>query len=150
MSKFYVPDVAEEAWLDRMTANNITLKLFENDVLALGSTPINDAAIAALDHTDFTEATFTGYSAVTLTGGSWTTTQADPSTATYAQQTFTSSAAQSKTVWGYYLISTTGGTLLGFRQRDLTKQYSITANGQTLKITPKLFFKMDGTNTVDS
>lgn len=100
MSQLRVVDRGEVNFLDLIFAENYTLRLFTNQVEAgLTETQLNDLAAA-----DFTEATFTGYAAIGLTGGAWSTVAADPSTATFAVQTFTrSSTGTAQSVWGYYL-----------------------------------------------
>lgn len=138
-----VPDASEEAMLDLILAVNYTLKLYKSDV----TTGLTAAQLEALTASDFTEATFTGYSSKALTGGSWTTTQADPSTGTYAQQTFTSTADQTaQTIYGYYVVKTTGGELAWFE--DFTGPLSISLNGDTIQITPTFTLDDDQEATV--
>jgi hypothetical protein len=126
-----IPHACEEAMLDLILAPNMTLKLFTNDV----ASGLSDAQIEALTAGSFTEATFTGYSSKALTGGSWTTTQADPSTGTYAQQTFTrSSTGTIQTVYGYYVVRTSGGALCWYEY--FTGPIATQNNGDTIVVTP--------------
>lgn len=128
-----VPDVGEEVLLDAITSINYTLRLFTNDV----TDGLTAGQIEALDESDFTEATFTGYSAATLTGGSWTTTQASPSTAVYAAQTFTSSADQTaQTLYGYYVVRASDGVLAWFE--EFTAPLTVEFDGEAVKVTPRL------------
>lgn len=129
----YIPNVAEEAFLDLLTAVGYTLKLYTTDVTA----GLSAAQIEALTAASFTEATFTGYAAKVLTGGSWVTSQADPSTATYAQQTFTrTSTGATQTVYGYYVTRTSDGVLMWFEK--FTGPIATSTNGDAIVITPTL------------
>ena len=86
----------------------------------------------------YTEATFTGYAEKTLTGASWTVTNADPSEASYAEQTFTSSAgSQNQAVYGYY-VTNSAGTVLLWAERFTDGPYTIVNNGDAIKVTPKI------------
>ena len=104
-----IPNVAEALAIGRLVnktaQENLTLKLFKTNV-----TP-GDASVAG----DFTESTFTGYAAITLIGANWvitTNSGSTPSQAAYAEQTFTSSAAQTAELcYGYYIVGATSGTL---------------------------------------
>lgn len=125
--------------LNRALAGDFTLRLFTTDV----TTGLTETEIDALDETDFTEATFTGYSAVTLTGGSWSTASSDPSRATYAQQTFTSAGGSPEDVWGYYLTDDNDSdSLAAFEQFDGPV---VISNGDSLRITPRVNLE-DGDN----
>lgn len=115
-----------EVALNKTAQANATLKLFQNDY-----TPVETSTNAA-----FTEATFTGYSAITLTGASWSVTNADPAVASYAQQTFTSSAgSQSQPIYGYYIVV---GTVVVFAERFSDGPYTIVNNGDQIKVTPQI------------
>lgn len=133
MSKTYVTGAGEEAFLDLLTAVNYTVRLFINDVTA-GLTPTQ---VEALTAADFTEATFPGYAAAPLTGGSWVTTQDDPSTATYAAQMFTRSATgTAQAIYGFYVVTTTGGNLRWFEMFD--GPIIVTDSGDAISVTPRL------------
>lgn len=134
MSKFRLVSDGENRFLTLALAINYTLRLFTTDV----TTGLTDEDIEALDETDFTEATFAGYSAATLTGGSWTIVSTDPSYARYAQQTFTrSSTGTSQNVYGYYLTNPgDADSLVGFEQFD--GPIAIAANGDAIRVTPLL------------
>lgn len=122
-----VPNVGEEAFLDLLTAVGYTVHLY---------TAVGGSAETRTD-SDFTEADFTGYSSKALTGGSWTTAQSDPSTATYAQQTFASSADQSaQTVLGYYVTLTSGGALRWYEA--FSASIDVQYDGQQIRVTPRL------------
>jgi hypothetical protein len=111
------------------TAQNLVLKLYQNN-----HTPGYSDAVGA-----FTEATFTGYSAITLTGASWTASGSDPTALTYAQQSFASTANQTaQTIYGYFLIRATAVDLIAAElfATPIVIQY----NGDTINITPTLNF----------
>lgn len=128
-----IPHQAEEIMLDLLLAVNYTLRLYKNDVTA-GKT---EAQLEALTEASFTEASFTGYAAKALTGGSWVTTQADPSTGTYASQTFASTANQTaQPIYGYSLHRTSDNKLMWFE--DFAGPLTISLNGDTIAITPTL------------
>lgn len=128
-----VVDQAEEHFLDLILAVNYTLKLYKNNVTS-GLTQVQKDA---LTESSFTEATFTGYSAASLTGGSWTTTAGNPCTGSYGVQTFTSSADQTaQTIYGYYVVRTTGGALEWFE--DFTTPLTIEFNAEYIQVTPRI------------
>lgn len=134
-----IPNVAEGAFLDLILSENMTLKLFTNDV----ESGLTEAQKEALTAGSFTEATFTGYSSKSLTGGSWTTTPADDfSFSNYAQQTFTrTSTGVAQVIRGYYVIRTTGGSLRWYEY--FPGPITVTNNGDTIQITPT--FTLDDT-----
>lgn len=128
-----VTDGGEKAFLDLILAANYTLRLFKNDVTSGLTTVQKDALLVA----SFTEATFTGYASKALTGGSWTTATGNPSTGSYAQQAFVSSADQTpQTIYGYYVTLTSGGALQWFEYfaAPVTLQY----NNEQIRVTPRL------------
>ncbi len=110
------------------TQRNLILKLFKSN-----TTPGETDTEAT-----YTEADFTGYSAITLTGTSWTVTPGAPTEASYAQQTFTSSAgSQNQSVYGYMLVQATDGFLV-YAERFSDGPYVIVNNGDAIKVTPKI------------
>ncbi|MFC5834661.1 hypothetical protein [Nonomuraea insulae] len=128
-----VVNQGEEDLLDAILAVNYTLRLYKNDV----TNGLTAGQIEALDETDFTEATFTGYSSKALTGGSWTTTAGDPCVGVYAQQTFTSTADQSaQPCYGYYVTRTSDGALQWFE--DFSSPLTVEFNGEGIAVTPRL------------
>lgn len=128
-----IVDQGEEQMLDEIVATAVNLRLFTTDV----TTGLTAAEIDALDETDFTEATFTGYATVALTSGSWTSTPGNPSTATTAAQTFTASGVPgTENVWGYYYTRTSDGLLRGFEQFDAP--LVVTTAGDFVTVTPTL------------
>lgn len=122
-----VPNQGEKAFLDLVLAVGYTLKLFKNNVTVTES----------LVETDFTEATFTGYSAKALTGGSWTTATGDPSTGAYALQSFTSSADQApQDIYGYYVVLTADSKLRWFEK--FGSAVTVQNDGDSIRITPRV------------
>lgn len=125
-----IPNVGEELvlknFLNIAAAQDQKLVLFKSN-----TTPAETDTTAT-----YTAADFTGYADAAITGSSWTTTQGAPSHADYAQQTFTSSAAQAtQNIYGYLLKQTTSGTLM-LAERFSDGPYPITNNGDAIKITP--------------
>ena len=123
------PDVGENLALEMITnktaPQNLVLKLYKNNI-----TP-SDADTAAT----YTEADFTGYSAITLTGASWGA--ASGGTIAYAQQTFTCSGASSDSIYGYFVIQTTSTVLL-YSERDASAPFTVTVSGDAVKVTPTI------------
>lgn len=128
-----VPDVGEayllSAFVAKQPATVPILKLYTNNITP-SETDIN---------TTYTEATFTGYSAISMSaGGSWTVSGTSPTMISYAQQTFTSSANQTtQQIYGYYVLATTSNTLL-WAEKFSDGPYPITNNGDQIKITPQI------------
>lgn len=125
-----VPDVGEDIMLQhalgKTAIENLTLKLYKNDI-----TPGESDTAGT-----YTVADFTGYSNVTLTGASWTITPGAPSSAAYAQQTFTSSANQAaQTIYGYFVVGASSGTL--YWSERFSSSQVIQNNGDIIRITPQ-------------
>lgn len=113
--------------LNKSTPENVVLRLYSNNV-----TPAETDTAAS-----YTETDFSGYAALTLTGASWTINEGAPTEASYAQQTFTSNAAQSKTLYGYFGTRATSGRI-AWAERFSDAPISIANNGDTVKVTPKI------------
>jgi hypothetical protein len=127
-----IPNVGEgnmlEMIVNKTAPENLILKLFTSN-----TTPADTDTAST-----YTEASFTGYTAKTLTGASWTVTTGAPSEASFAQQSFTSSASQTaQTVYGYYVIQTTSTELM-WSERFTDGPYTVTNNGDEIRVTPKL------------
>jgi len=112
--------------VNKSSPENLVLRLFTNDV-----TP-SEADTAAT----YTEAIGSGYSAITLTGASWTITEGSPSTASYAEQTFTFTGALGN-VYGYYLTRATSGRI-AFAERFSAAPFAIATNGDQIKVTVQI------------
>jgi hypothetical protein len=124
-----VPDVGEVLLLgiaiNNVANENLTLKLFVTDV-----TPAEANTAGS-----FTEMSAAGYVAKTLTKGSWSVANAaGVTTASYAEQTFTMTAATA--CYGYYIVGATSTTL--YWAESFGSNYAIPAGGGDIKITPKI------------
>lgn len=120
--------IALEALVAKTAGQNLILKLFKSN-----TTPGETDTEAT-----YTEADFTGYSAITLTAANWSVSEGAPSEASYAQQTFTSTAgSQNQPVYGYYLVQVTSGKLV-WAERFSDGPYTIVNSGDAIKITPKI------------
>lgn len=122
-----VPDVAEVLLLsyalNKVTAGDVKLHLYTNDY-----TPVEGSVVGS-----FTEANAAGYGAITLAGSSWTiATVTGTTTASYAQQTFTFTAAS--TDYGYY-ITNNGATQVLWAERFSDAPHTIPSGGGTEKVT---------------
>lgn len=127
---FLTPDVGEnlvcEMIVNKTAAQNLVLKLFQSN-----TTPAEGDTAGT-----YTEATFSGYASAALTGASWGA--ASSGTIAYAQQTFThNGGGTANSIYGYFVIQTTSGTLL-LAERDAGGPYTITNNGDNIKITPSI------------
>lgn len=128
-----VPDVGEVQLLKFAlgvdASENQTLKLYVTNV-----TPAEGDTAGS-----YTEATGGGYSAITLTKTSWSvSTSAGTTTGSYAQQTFTFTGALTTNpdIYGYFVVSATGGILLWAEKAAAT--FTPTNNGDTYKVTPQI------------
>ena len=124
------PDVGENKALEHIVnktaPENLVLRLFQNNI-----TPAESDTAGT-----YTEATFTGYASITLTGASWGAASAG--TISFAQQTFTSSAAQAtQQIYGYYCTQVTSGVLV-YSERFSDGPYPIANNGDLIKVTPTI------------
>lgn len=129
VNPFVVPNAAEDVQLqnilNKTAPQNFVLKLFQN----------NHTPAATDTEANYTEATFTGYASATLAGASWTIVEGDPTTATYAAQTFTSSANQAaQTIYGYYYVQASSGKIMGAQLFDTAQV--IKSNGDSITVTP--------------
>lgn len=125
-----VPDVGEnlalEMLVNKTAAQNLVLKLFSSN-----TTPAESDVAGT-----YTEATFSGYTAITLTGASWGA--ASGGSIAYAQQTFThNGGGTSNSIYGYFVIQTTSGTLV-YSERDGAAPFTLANNGDNVKITPTI------------
>ena len=125
-----VPDVGEnvilEAIVNRTAPQNLVLRLFQSN-----TTPAEGDTAGT-----YTEATFSGYSAITLTGASWAA--ASGGSIAFAQQTFThNGGGVSNAIYGYYLTQLGSGILV-WAERDATAPVTIANNTETIKITPTI------------
>lgn len=118
--------LSEWAFKATSTPENLSLKLYTNNY-----TPVATSTAGS-----FTEATFTGYSAKTLSRGSWgspTTNGSGEAEITYADQTW--DATSSQTVYGYFVVGGTSGTIVWAEKFGTARALT---DGDSLTITPKV------------
>lgn len=118
-------EIALAALVNKTAPQTLILRLFQNNW-----TPVEaDTETAAV------EASFTGYSAISLTPASWTTTPGAPTTCSYAEQSFASSAAQTlQNIYGYYLTQTTSLKAV-WAERFTNGPYPVQLDTDTVKVT---------------
>jgi hypothetical protein len=112
--------------VNKDSPSNLTLRLFTNNI-----TPGNTD-----DEGDYTEASGDGYAAIALTGASWAIVEGAPSEASYAQQEFTFTGALGN-VYGYFYTRDSDDKLTS-AERFADAPFNISANGQKIRITPKI------------
>ncbi len=124
-----IPNEGEIRLAERALSSNLELRLFVNNL-----TPV-DASVLA----DFTEMSTHGYAAKTLTGGSWSvSTVSGKAEASYAQQTFSFTAATAVLVYGYYIVDTGAGKVV--QAERFASPQTIELLGDAIRITPKITF----------
>ena len=128
MTALLVPNVGEVRLLgwavNNVAQDDLTLKLYTNDY-----TPVE-----ASTNANFTESVAAGYASVTLTKGSWViTTVAGTTTATYAQQTFTFTAAGTS-CYGYWIEDEDSTLIWAEKFGGAEPVY----DGKILKVTPRI------------
>jgi len=126
-----LPDVGEvkalDDWLGTTTPEAQTLKLYSNNI-----TPAEGDTAGT-----YTECSGSGYAAKALARATWNaaSTAAGLTTKTYPAQVFTFSAAI--TVYGYFIVGATSGTLL-WSELLYPGGQAWPAAGGTLTLTPKI------------
>lgn len=113
--------------VNKSTPENLVYRLFATNI-----TPAETDTTAT-----YTEASGGGYSAITLTGSSWTVTAGNPSTAAYAQQTYTFTGAltTNATIYGYYVTRATTGDLV---LAETFTSFTPANSGDNIKLTPQI------------
>lgn len=127
-----VPNVGEVELLDKMlkdalsTDENYTLKLYT----AISGTLDKDTIAS-----DFTEATFTGYTSKTLTRSGWVSasTVSNKASSSYAEQSWVGGSGANETILGYYIIGATSTVLLWAEQFSSSV---VVQETDTIKVTP--------------
>lgn len=110
--------------VNKSASENLIYRLFTNNI-----TPAETDTAAT-----YTEMSGAGYAAITLSGASWTVTGGAPSSATYAQQTWTFTGAGS-TIYGYYVTRATSADLV---LAETFTSFTPAANGDNIKLTPTI------------
>jgi hypothetical protein len=126
-----VPYVGEQQlltyMLNKASPTDPKLHLYTNNLTPSGSD----------NKVSYTESAATGYATATLTGSNWTiTTNVGVTSATYAQQTFTYSAAEPN-IYGYFVTDNTN-TILLWAERFTDGPYAIPSGGGSVKVTPTI------------
>jgi hypothetical protein len=85
----------------------------------------------------YTAAVGGGYADITMVGANWTVTGGAPSSAAYAQQTwtFTGALTTNGTIFGYYAVRATTGDLV---LAETFTSFTPTASGDNIKLTPTI------------
>lgn len=114
-----------QAIINKTAPQDLDLRLFKNNV-----TPGETDTEAT-----YTEADFTGYAAIALTASSWNITGTAPTSAGYAEQTFTSTTgSQNQNVYGYYITQHTSGKLI-WAEAFSDGPYLISNSGDNINVT---------------
>lgn len=113
-----------QALVNKTAPQDLKLKLFSNN-----HTPANADTAGS-----YTEASGFGYAAITLTGASWAVTAGNPSSITYATQTFTFTGALGN-VYGYFLVQSASG-IIEWAELFTGGPYLIQNNGDQITVTP--------------
>ncbi|SNT29202.1 hypothetical protein SAMN06265795_12258 [Noviherbaspirillum humi] len=113
--------------VNKAAPENLVYRLFCNNI-----TPAETDTAST-----FTEAAGGGYASKTLTGANWTITGGNPSTAAYAQQTwtFTGALTTNPTIYGYYATRLTSGDLV---LAEPFTSFTPAANGDNIQLTPQI------------
>lgn len=107
---------------------NLVLRLFKNDL-----TPTSTMTLS-----EYTEATFTGYSSVTLSSASWTTASSSYAYALYSSGVpFVCSATTDEDIYGFYLTGAQSSELY-WSVRFTLAPYSMVYVGDTINPQPKI------------
>lgn len=130
-----VPDVGEVLLLKN--ALNFSGAVVENQTIKLYATNVTPAEGDTAG--SYTEAAGGGYASKALTGANWVVaTATGTTTATYPIQTwtFTGALTTNTTIYGYFVVGTTSGTLLWAELAAATFQPA--SNGDTYSVTPAI------------
>lgn len=127
-----VPNRGEQTALEYLV-NKVTTP--ENLVYRLFATNVTPAETDTAG--TYTEAAGGGYAAITMTGANWTITGGAPSSADYAQQTYTFTGAltTNATIYGYYVTRASTGDLV---LAETFTSFTPANNGDNIKLTPKV------------
>lgn len=123
-----IPNVEEGRLLQNYVRNPISLRLYSNNET------ITEASVLA----DFDQVTGGGYAAITIPFADWVLTLGDPSDIEAPQQTFTFTGATDApgTIYGYLLVDTITGLLIGVEEFPGSVLPFTPTTGSTVKITP--------------
>jgi hypothetical protein len=127
-----VPNVGENIALAYLTGKNTTVRNLIYRLFATNVTPAETDTAAS-----YTEASGGGYASITLTGASWTITNGAPTSAAYAQQTytFTGPLTTNLTIFGYYVVRVTDVDLV---LAEAFSSFTPANNGDQILLTPQI------------
>lgn len=127
-----VPNVGENITLSYLvgkttTVRDLIYRFFSNNI-----TPSETDTAAT-----YTESAGGGYASKTLTGASWTLTNGAPTSAAYAQQTwtFTGALTTNPNIYGYYVTRVTDADLV---LAENFATFTPTNNGDQILLTPQI------------
>lgn len=127
-----VPNVGENIALSYLVGKNTTVRDLIYRLFATNVTPAETDTAGS-----YTEAAGGGYASKTLTGASWTITNGAPTSAAYAQQTwtFTGPLTTNGTVYGYYVTRVTDADLV---LAETFSSFTPANNGDQILLTPQI------------
>lgn len=127
-----VPNVGENIALSYLTGKTTTVRDLIYRLFATNVTPAETDTAGS-----YTEAAGGGYASKTLTGASWTITNGAPTSAAFAQQTwtFTGPLTTNLTVFGYYVTRVTDADLV---LAETFTSFTPANNGDQILLTPQI------------
>lgn len=127
-----VPNVGENIALSYLVGKTTTVRDLIYRLFATNVTPAETDTASS-----YTEAVGGGYASKTLTGASWTVTNGAPTSAAYAQQTWTFSGplTTNGTVYGYYVTRVTDADLV---LAETFNSFTPANNGDQILLTPQI------------
>jgi hypothetical protein len=127
-----VPNVGENITLSYLVGKTTTVRNLIYGLFATNVTPAETDTAGS-----YTEAAGGGYAAKTLTGASWVITNGAPTSADFAQQTwtFTGALTTNPTVFGYFVIRATDVDLV---LAETFTSFTPANNGDQILLTPKI------------
>lgn len=127
-----VPNVGENITLSYLVGKTTTVRDLVYRLFATNVTPAETDTAGS-----YTEAAGGGYANKTLTGASWTVTNGAPTSAAYAQQTwtFTGALTTNATIYGYYVTRVTDTDLV---LAETFTSFTPANNGDQILLTPQI------------
>jgi hypothetical protein len=127
-----VPNVGENIALSYLVGKTTTVRDLIYRLFATNITPAETDTAGS-----YTEAAGGGYANKTLTGASWTITNGAPTSAAYAQQTwtFTGTLTTNPTIYGYYVTRVTDADLV---LAETFTSFTPSNNGDQILLTPQI------------
>lgn len=127
-----VPNVGENITLAYLVGKTTTVRDLIYGLFATNVTPAETDTAGS-----YTAAAGGGYAAKTLAGASWTITNGAPTSAAFAQQTwtFTGALTTNPTVFGYFVIRATDVDLV---LAETFSSFTPANNGDQILLTPQI------------